>query len=137
MPDKDNKYGHGRHDRRSIRLKDYDYSQHGAYFVTICTKNGKCLFGEIVASTMRLNQSGELIQRIWHELPNRYTNLDLDAFILMPNHLHGVVVLTDNDAVGAYRSDIQIRICYPAEPNIISNGRPSVAAQLLRTYHPK
>ena len=100
MPDKE-KYGHGRHGRRSIRLKDYDYSQQGAYFVTICTKNRECLFGEIVASKIRLNQSGELIQQIWYELPNRYIDLDLDAFILMPNHLHGIIVLTDQAAVGA------------------------------------
>jgi putative transposase len=152
MPDKE-KYGRGRHGRRSIRLKDYDYSQEGAYFVTICTKNRQCLFGEVVAGTMRLNQSGELIRRIWYELPNRYIDLDLDAFILMPNHLHWIVVLTDQAAVGAglalpgrgaasgapyiggYRSEIQIYICYPAESTIISNGPASVAAQLLRTHH--
>ena len=59
------------------------------------------MLGEIMASAMRLNQSGELIQRIWDELPNRYTNLDLDAFIFMPNHLLGIIVLTDNATVGA------------------------------------
>ena len=100
MADKE-KHGHDKHSRRSVRLKDYDYSQQGAYFVTICAKNRACLFGEIVDGAMCLNQSGESIQRIWYELPNRYTNLDLDAFILMPNHLHGIVVLTDNAAVGA------------------------------------
>jgi len=148
MPDKE-KYGRGRHGRRSIRLKDYDYSQEGAYFVTICTKNRQCLFGEVVAGTMRLNQSRELIRRIWYELPNRYIDLDLDAFILMPNHLRGIIVLTDNAAVGAplaapfpgyiggYRSDIQIHIRYPAEPTIISKGSTSLAAQLLRTHHSK
>jgi putative transposase len=100
MPDRE-KYGDGGHGRRSIRLKDYDYSERGAYFVTICAKNRECLFGQIVDKTMRVNQSGKLNQRIWDELPNRYTNLDLDAFILMPNHLHGIIVLTDNAAVGA------------------------------------
>jgi putative transposase len=58
MPDKE-KYGYGRHSRRSVRLKDYDYSQEGAYFVTICAKNRECLFGQIVDTTMRLNQSGK------------------------------------------------------------------------------
>src|SRR5208283_126523 len=154
MPDRE-KYRHGRHGRRSIRLKGYDYSEQGAYFVTICAKNRECLFGQIVDTTMRLSRSGKLIQRIWDELPNRYTNLDLDAFILMPNHLHGIIVLTDNAAVGAplaapfpgrasgapyiggYRSDIQIHIRYPVEPTTISNGPASLAAQLLRTHHPK
>ena len=154
MPDRE-KYRDGGHGRRSIRLKDYDYSQQGAYFVTICAENRECLFGQIVDTTMRLNESGELIQRIWDELPNRYTNLDLDAFILMPNHLHGIIVLTDNAAVGAglalpekgaassapyiggYRSDIQIHIHYSDEPTIISNGSASLATQLLRTYHPQ
>ena len=60
MPDREI-YRHGRHGRRSVRLKDYDYSKQGAYFVTICAKNRECLFGEIVAGTMCLNQSGESI----------------------------------------------------------------------------
>ena len=100
MADKE-KHGHDKHSRRSVRLKDYDYSQQGAYFVTICAKNRACLFGEIVDGAMCLNQSGESIQRIGYELPNRYINLDLDAFILMPNHLHGIIVLGDQATVGA------------------------------------
>jgi putative transposase len=154
MPDRD-KYRHGRDGRRSIRLKDYDYSEQGAYFVTICAKNRECLFGQIVDTTMSVNKSGKLIRRIWDELPDRYTNLDLDAFILMPNHLHGIIVLTDNAAVGAPLaapvpgkgkpcpyiggccSDIQIHIRYVAEPTIVANGSTPLAAQLLRTYHPK
>ncbi len=69
--------------------------------VKICTKNRQCLFGEIVAGTMRPERIGGINQGIWCVLPNRYANLDLDAFILMPNHLHGIIGLTDHAAVGA------------------------------------
>ncbi len=94
--------------RRPVRIPVAAGVPAGRIF-TICAKNRECLFGQIVDTTIRVNQSGELIQRIWDELPNRHTNLDLDAFILMPYHLHGIIVLTDNAAVGA--DHVSARIC--------------------------
>jgi len=81
------------HHRRSIRLKDYDYAQPGGYFVTIVTQSRKCLFGEIVEAEMRLNDAGRIIQTTWDDLPNHYANVEIDTFVVMPNHIHGIVVL--------------------------------------------
>ncbi len=89
------------HHRRSIRLRGYDYSSSGAYFVTICTKQRECLFGEIVDATMRSSEAGKIIQQVWHTLPRHHPNIDLDIFVVMPNHTHGIIVMTDTSVVGA------------------------------------
>jgi putative transposase len=81
------------HHRRSIRLKGYDYTQLGAYFVTICTQNRACLFGEVVDGTMLLNDAGRMIQTAWDDIPVHYAGVAIDAFVVMPNHIHGIVVL--------------------------------------------
>jgi REP element-mobilizing transposase RayT len=81
------------HHRRSIRLRDYDYSQVGAYFVTICAWQRECLFGEIVDGEMRLNEMGRIICAVWNDLPNHYRHVELDEFVAMPNHVHGIIVI--------------------------------------------
>ncbi len=82
------------HNRRSIRLKGYDYSRAGAYFVTICAQNnGECLFGDIVGGEMVLNDAGRVVQAVWDDLPNHYVGVELDQYVIMPNHFHGIVVL--------------------------------------------
>ncbi|MCA1746707.1 MAG: transposase [Bacteroidales bacterium] len=78
--------------RRSIRLQGYDYSQAGVYFMTICTQNRACLFGDIVDGEMRLNDVGRMIQTVWDEMPRRDVYIDLDTFIVMPNHIHGILI---------------------------------------------
>ena len=85
------------HDRRSIRLKGYDYAQPGAYFVTICTREHVPLFGEIAEGEMRLNRYGQIVKACWRDLPGHYAHVSLDAFVVMPNHVHGIIVLTDED----------------------------------------
>ena len=87
------------HHRRSIRLKGYDYSQAGLYFITICVQDRKCLFGEIVDSEMILNEFGMIAHQQWEKLPERFTNMLLDVFQIMPNHMHGIIMLPDT--VGA------------------------------------
>jgi len=79
--------------RRSLRLPEYDYSQAGAYFVTICVSQRKCLLGEIRDGAIQLNDSGTIVRDCWHDLAHHYPNMELDAFVVMPNHIHGVVVL--------------------------------------------
>ena len=79
--------------RRSIRLRGYNYSQAGAYFVTMCTLNRECLFGDIVNGKMMWNDAGRKFQVVWNELTTRFPNLELDEFVIMPNHIHGIVVL--------------------------------------------
>ncbi len=84
-----------KHHRRSIRLKGYDYTQPGAYFVTIVTHGRECLFGEIVDGEMRLNRAGQIARQEWERLPRRFPHVQLDAFVIMPNHIHGIIVITD------------------------------------------
>jgi len=80
----------------STRLKNYDYSQNGYYFVTICTKHRFHHFGVIKNGKMVLNRYGKIVQKCWDDLPNHYWNCKLDAFIIMPDHIHGIVVIDNN-----------------------------------------
>ena len=81
------------HRRRSLRLLGYEYSQAGAYFVTICTQDHRCLFGEIEDGNMRLNDAGTMIHTVWDQIPSHYPGVDIDEFVIMPNHIHGVVII--------------------------------------------
>jgi putative transposase len=83
------------HHRRSIRLKDYDYSQSGGYFITIATYQRSVLFGEITEQAMFLNQYGEIVQSCWERIVKHYVHVELDSFIIMPNHIHGIIFITD------------------------------------------
>jgi putative transposase len=88
-----NKYT-GYHNRRSIRLRGYDYSRPGYYFVTICIQDrNQKLFGNIVDGKMALNQIGEAVRFCWNGLPDHFNNIRLDEFIIMPNHFHGIIVI--------------------------------------------
>ena len=79
--------------RRSVRLKGYDYATAGAYFVTVVTQERLCLFGDVTDGKVRLSVAGRLVRRVWESLPDRFAGLALDAFVVMPNHVHGVVVM--------------------------------------------
>lgn len=79
------------HKRRSIRLHGYDYSQAGLYFITICVQNREMLFGMIENDEMILNDAGKMIQTEWEKLPERFVNIKLHEFVVMPNHFHGII----------------------------------------------
>ena len=85
--------------RRSIRLKGYDYAQPGTYFVTVVTLDRVCVFGDMVGGAMRLNGAGTLAQRTWEALPCRFPGIGLDAFVVMPNHIHGIVTIDQSVGV--------------------------------------
>ena len=91
------------HHRRSIRFFDYDYSQDGLYFITICVQNKECLFGEIVGEEMILNEMGQIANDEWLKTGELRKNVQLHDFVLMPNHFHAIVEITNN-AVGARRA---------------------------------
>ena len=93
------KFDPQKHHRRSIRLKGYDYSQMGAYYVTIDVQNRAYLFGEIVNYEMVLNEAGKMVHLHWALLPERFQNIELDVYRVMPNHFHGIIVI--NEPVGA------------------------------------
>lgn len=94
------------HHRRSIRLQGYDYSQSGAYYVTIVTHGRECLFGQVNNAEMRLNQFGQIVQRAWFDLPNHYPHVELGTFCIMPNHVHAVIVLNDDGRGGSILGDV-------------------------------
>jgi putative transposase len=83
------------HHRRSIRLKEYDYAQAGGYYITIVTWQRECLFGEIVNGEMMLNNRGEIANACWREIANHFQNVELGAFVVMPNHVHGIIFIVD------------------------------------------
>jgi len=82
--------------RRSLRLQDHDYSQAGAYFVTICTQKKACILGEITNGEMRLNKFGNIVKKCLIEIAGHFSNAEIDAFVVMPNHTHGIVSIVDN-----------------------------------------
>ena len=81
------------HHRQSNRQKGYDYSSEGAYFVTVCTQDQACLFGEITGGKMVMNDAGRMVETVWDELPEYYPGVDIDVFQIMPNHVHGIVIV--------------------------------------------
>jgi REP element-mobilizing transposase RayT len=83
------------HHRRSIRLKEYDYSRAGAYFVTVCAWQRECLFGEIKNGDMFLNEYGRIVHEHWNAITGYFDNVETDEFIVMPNHTHGIVILNN------------------------------------------
>ena len=83
------------HHRRTIRLQGFDYASSGAYFVTICCKRRERLLGEIVGGEMMLNDAGRIVENVWAQLPEHYSNVILDEMVVMPNHLHDIIWLTD------------------------------------------
>jgi len=92
----------GYHNRRSIRLPGYNYSSIGYYFVTICIQNPKQkLFGDVVDGKMVENEYGGIVRACWHDLPNHYANVVLDEFIIMPDHIHGIIRLVDRRGTAA------------------------------------
>ncbi|MBT8348088.1 MAG: hypothetical protein KJP24_01365 [Sulfurovum sp.] len=89
------------HHRRSLRLKNYDYSKLGYYFITICTQNREHLCGEIVEGEMVLNVAGEMIHSLWFDIMNDFPNIVLHEFVIMPNHIHRIIEIVGAPLVGA------------------------------------
>lgn len=95
-----------RRHRRSIRLKGYDYRQPGAYFVTICTHRWQSLFGEVIDGEMVLNSVGGIVEKEWLKAAVVRSNVTLDEFVIMPNHLHGIIVMGDSNVGRPARSPL-------------------------------
>lgn len=93
-------YDPERHHRRSIRLSGFDYTQAGAYFITICVHDRAPLFGGVVQGAMELNDAGQAVHAVWNALPDHYRHVALDAVIVMPNHFHGIVMIREESTDG-------------------------------------
>lgn len=113
-------YDPDRHQRRSIRLRDYDYSRNGSYFMTICTHDHKWLFGTVDNSQMQINDIGRIVSAQWHAISKRFSNVDLDELIVMPNHIHCILIIKEN---GEIANDAKIN------PDMGAVGAPLAGAQ--------
>ena len=118
--------------RRSIRLRGYDYALVGAYAFTLCAEGRVCLLGEVTGDTMRLSAAGEMIWRLWDTLPGRFPGLDLDEFIVMPNHVHGILVLA-GDYRGVHQEGDHKDRPYDAASG---RGEPCVRPSCIRPLPP-
>ena len=106
------------HHRRSIRLRNFDYSTAGAYFVTVCVQGRECLLGEVVDGQMRLNDAGKMVAQWWRRLPEKFPQVIVDEHVVMPNHFHGIVVFVGAPPCG----------CPPLFLGPQEKGRPHGAA---------
>jgi len=118
-------YDPEKHHRRSIRLKGYDYSQAGAYFVTICTHDRECLFGEINQGEMAMNPCGRIVHEEWVHSAQIRHEIRLDESVVMPNHVHGIVFIIDDGSrdVGATGRS-PLRTMHPPSEPIFRPGPP-------------
>ncbi|MGF1537774.1 MAG: transposase [Elainellaceae cyanobacterium] len=89
------KYNPDKHHRRSMRLKGYDYSSPGFYFITICTHQRLCLFGNVEGNKMHLNEFGQVVLDCWQAIPQHFCHIELDEFVIMPNHIHGIIIVNN------------------------------------------
>ncbi len=94
------------HHRRSVRLAGYDYGCEGTYFITICIHNRECLLGDIADGAMHLNEYGRIADAIWKQTPVLRPNVGLDAYVIMPNHVHGIVLITNDGRRSATHTSV-------------------------------
>ncbi|HIK16259.1 MAG TPA: transposase [Leptolyngbyaceae cyanobacterium M33_DOE_097] len=109
------KYNSEKQHRRSLRLQGYDYAATGLYFITLCTYQQQCLFGEIVDGEVRLSDDGQVVSDEWMRSRNIRQEIDFDAWIIMPNHLHGIVIIQP--------SNLSIELSDRTTNNVGANGR--------------
>jgi len=95
--------------RRSIRLKYYDYARQGAYYVTVCVNDRKCVFGDVRDGEMILNDPGKMVDKWWRELPIKYSMVKIDEYKIMPNHMHGIIMIVGNGKNGDVGADLCVR----------------------------
>jgi len=105
------KYNSEIHNRKTIRLNGYDYSQAGLYFITICCQNWECLFGEIVNGEMICNDAGKMVENEWLQLPQRFNKIKLHEYVLMPNHFHGIIeIITVGATLVVAQNDVVVKL---------------------------
>ena len=115
-----------KNNRRSIRLRGYDYSRSGAYFITVCAHNRVCLFGEIAGGKMVLNDAGQTAVQCWQAIPDHFPHVELDAFVVMPNHVHGILFI-GNTPVGAKHFS-------PLQPGQQPHGTSKSIGSIIRGF---
>jgi putative transposase len=130
--DPHSKFDPNKHHRKSIRIQGYDYSQAGAYFVTIVTYQRDCLFGKIENEEMILNDFGNIAAERWRAIPEHFPNVELGAYVIMPNHVHGVIVINNiGDDTG--RGAAMLRP-YDDDNTHKINVKPGSLSAIIRSY---
>ncbi len=124
------------HHRRSIRLKRYNYAQDGAYFLTICTKNKQCLFSEIKQHKVSLNNLGAIAYYCWQAIPDHFPNIKLDVFVIMPNHIHGILWVINPHDLRAKASQFG-QVTAGSIPNIVRCYKAAVTKQINQVCQQK
>ncbi len=135
------KFDPNKHHRKSIRLQGYDYSQAGAYFVTIVTYQRDCLFGKIENEEMILNDFGKIADECWRAIPEHFPAVELGAYVVMPNHVHGVIVIRDDESASHLgmtddvgRGAAMLRPYANATNNHKINVKPGSLGAIIRSY---
>ncbi|MBK9924982.1 MAG: transposase [Anaerolineales bacterium] len=132
------KFDPNKHHRRSIRLKGFDYAQSGGYFITIVTYHRDLLFGEVVNKEMRLNEFGKIADECWRAIPEHFPNVELGAFVIMPKHVHGIVVINNDGRGTIYRAPTQEQFQKPVKgsiPTIIRTFKSAVTRLIGREHN--
>ncbi len=118
--------------RKPNRLREYDYSKNGYYFVTICTQNLVEWFGKIENDQMVLNEYGQVVLECWHDLPNHYRNIKLDESVIMPNHIHGIIII-ENNVGNRHACSLQMERQHQILPVVIGSYKSAVARYIHQT----
>ncbi len=120
--------------RKRNRLPEYNYSQTGYYFVTICTKDKRRYFGKIKNGKIELNQIGKVAEKYWEDIPKHFSFAEMDEYIIMPNHIHGIIVIDNENTVdnnhGCYLQTRNMELL----PRIISQYKSSVTRQIRKEF---
>jgi putative transposase len=125
---------HNHKNRKLIRLQPWDYRWAGSYFITICTQDREHYFGEVVDGKMQLSQLGIIADILWYELKNRTKNMQLGEFVIMPNHIHGILILNEEEILNV--QSLEVRTLRATSPQPIS-PQSSPVRTLHATSRPK
>ncbi|MEK7431765.1 MAG: transposase [Cyanobacteriota bacterium] len=117
------KYNPEKHHRKSMRLKGYDYSSNGGYFVTLVSKNRQDFFGKIINGEMNLSEIGQIAYDNWKNISEHFKNVEIDEFVIMPNHLHGIIVINSDNAGTFHETSLQHETPLQNNENNIISGK--------------
>ena len=126
------------HRRQPTRLSRFDYAQQGAYFVTLCTRSRACLFGDVVNEEMRLNDIGKLAHRLWEEIPTHFPQVETDVWVIMPNHVHGVIIIAAPHVGATHASPLPQRPSGPRKRSlgaVVGAYKSAVSKHAHRSGH--
>lgn len=130
------KFDPQKHHRRSIRLKEYDYTQPGGYFITIVAYQRATLFGKIVNGEIQLNALGIIADECWRAIPDHFPNVELGAFVVMPNHVHGILAINEDVDANASTSTEQFQKPVPGSiPTIVRSYKSAVTRRIGREHN--